>query len=269
MGNCETNIEHPFPPAQEHIPVPMVEEECEGPNGAGETIGPEKLEPETVFLLDRPEEDYETLEAEICNDTLPPEEKAKALTDLLVKQVDRNLGIGDLSRVEHAITYGKVLLQIKAWVKQAKMEGGWSGYTKNFSPISERTLQNWTFIAKNPHYHRYAWMGEERLLKAARRAKVLGGDDPIGAFLKKEGISPIFLEGGRVSMTTKNQIDDAIAKPGPQKPRVPEVNKLADRLIERLSKGLEDDGVLAGVNLEKLETLEEKIKVAKERISGR
>ena len=261
MENMEISSDH-FPPAQEQNPMLMLE------GGDGVTDGAEEgpsESPETELKetppQDGPVEDYGIQEARIINSQRSFEGKAMALTGLLKKRIDHDLGIGDLSRAHEDIRNGRTLNKIKELVKKNKRKGGWGGFVKeNFSDfISSRSIQNWMNVAKSPYCHRYAGMGLERLLKADRHAKKYGGNDPIAAFLKEEGIGPI-PESGRVSMETKRQIDAAITKPRPEKPKESKVNQLAGQLLERLNKGLENAKFLAKVDDGKLEALEATIK---------
>jgi hypothetical protein len=262
MEKSEISSDH-FPPAQEQNPMLILEGGDEVPDGAEE--GPSEsreTETEAIPPQAQPDEDYNAQEDEIINSHRPLEEKAVALGDVLLKRIDNYQEYRDLSRALDAIIFGRSLLQIKVYVKESKMEGGWRGYIKtHLSPISERTVQNWMKLAKTGYCRPYVWMGEERLLKASRCAKKYGGDDPIAAFLKEAGIGPI-PEDGWMSMETKRQIDAAIAKARPQAPKKSEsgVNPLTDRLIDQLTGCLENVELLSKVDLGKLKTLEEKIK---------
>jgi hypothetical protein len=259
MQNLDVSSDHFALPSPVNIPDELAEKLGEGADKAEGPSEPSETEIEGTMSGGSPENDLANKTATIYCGALTPKEKAIAMTDSLKKDADLNLGNGDLSRVQTVIIYGKVLSQIKACVKEAKMEGGWEGYMENFSPIKKRTIQNWMYLYNNPQLHPYAWMGEERLLKAARRSKKYGGDNPIGEFLKEERLAPI-PEGGWVSMVIKKKIDNAMAKAPSQPQKTSGVNSLTDRLIVQLSKGLEDAEFLAKVDDGKLEALQATIK---------
>lgn len=189
------------------------------------------------------------------------QEKLDGLMELLQEGCNE-AGAFDMTKTTWTIRNGKVLITMKALLRESK-GGPWAVWAQENIPfLSERTRQNWMLLARYD-CEGFACLGEDRLLKIIRRQKASKSPTPIKDFLSEKGLltDPPF---NPLDVSLKGRVDEALRRErstrtprGSSTPPQPVFNDLLDTVQQQAQEILNlGDDALQQVDLEKLAALE-------------
>lgn len=151
---------------------------------AGEMLGNKDLEKEVIDCCER----LRTLRLKNIEE---PEDLLQELKDLSIRYVKQintveNISIGTATK--YRIREGVLFNLQKQIVKKALGQNWTEWFKDNYDKSLFRSVQDYMRLARVSNIIPYAWLGKEQLLQILRRIGEPEGDDPIGEFLKDNGV---------------------------------------------------------------------------------
>jgi hypothetical protein len=212
-------------------------------------------------ITDLPDADVENRIGEIMERAGTPQEKFVSLMELLQEGCNE-AGAFDMTKTARTIRNGKVLMALKALLREVK-GGPWAGWAKENIPfLSERTRQSWMLLAQYDCLG-FACLGEDRLLRIIRHQKATKSPTPISDFLSEKGLltDPPF---NPLDVSLKGRVDEALRRErrprtpgGSSTPPQPVFNDLLDTVQQQAQEILNlGNDALQQVDLGKLAALE-------------
>lgn len=140
---------------------------------------------------------------------------------------------------ERAIRLGSVLIELKSLVRMS--DESWEQWAADNLPfVGERNRQKYMFLSKRHDCHRHTRLGVDRLEMLCSATKDFDGEDPIGAFMAKYGIS--IDETCEVDLEEfKAQVDVALNREKLEKRNIPVSSPMVNAITRQglsLDKGL-------------------------------